>query len=226
MPSLDCLAAIKSPQGWISTARSSSSAAKTTAFIGSITSDLQSGHKTYHCVAFQYLYTTPLETSSSNHPCATKCWSKFLQNHPRASRAINIAPILSPPPLSKSSFSNLHSRKRIDLIRRLTRPHASPEFHYNVNYAPQALHAPLAAHWRHLLTSSTTSTLVARLLMSPTDIIIQLVPSQLAYVSLCWPLTVDLTGRWPLTLTRVDFLQSRCSLPSFLRRFHFCIFCF
>ena len=199
MPSPDCPVAIRGPQGWISTARSSSSAAKTTAFIGSITSDLQSGHKTYHCVAFQSLNTTPLETSSSNHPRATKRWSKFLQNHPRA---INIAPILSPPPLSKSSFSNLHSRKRIGLIGHLTRPHALLEFHYNVNYAPQALHAPLAAHWHHLLTSSTTSALVARLLMSPTDIIIQLVPSQLAYVSLCWPLTVDLTGRWPLTLTQ------------------------
>ena len=134
------------PQGWISAARSSSSAAKITAFIGSITSDIRLGHKTYHYVAFQSLYTTPPETSSSNHPRATMRRSKFLQNHPRASHAINIAPILSPSPLSELSFFNLHIWKRIGLIRHFTPPHAPPEFHCNVSYAPHALHVPLAAH--------------------------------------------------------------------------------
>ena len=121
MPSPDCLATIRGSQGWISAARSSSSAAKTTAIIGSITSDLRLGHKTYHCVAFQSLYTNMPETSSSDHPHAATRRSKFLQNHPRASRALNIAPILSPPPLSKSSFSDLHSWKRIGLFGSTTR---------------------------------------------------------------------------------------------------------
>ena len=73
--------------------------------------------------------------------------------------------------------------------------HAPPEFHYNVSYTPHALHTPLAAHWRHLLTSSTTSALVARLLTS----------SSSQYQSACLRqplLTVDLIGRWPLTLTQ------------------------
>ena len=161
MPSLDCPAAIRGPQGWISAARSSSLAVKTTAFIGFIISDLRLGHKTYHCVAFQSLYTDLPETSSSDHPHAATRRSKFLQNHPHTSRAINIALILSPLPLSESSFSDLHSRKRIGLIGCLTRPHTPPEFHCNVSYMPHVLHAPLAAHWRHLLTLSAMLALVA-----------------------------------------------------------------
>ena len=120
MPSPDCPAAVRGPQGWIFATRSSSSTAKTIAIIRSITSYLQLGHKTSHCVAFQSLYTTPPETSSSDHPRSATCRSKFLQNHPRASCAINIAPILSPPLLSESYFFDLHSRKRIGLIGRLT----------------------------------------------------------------------------------------------------------
>ena len=221
MPSPDCPAAIRGPHGWISAARSSSSATKTTAFIGSIISDLQLGHKTYHYVAFQSLYTDPPETSTFDHPCTATCQSKFMQNHPRASRAINIALILLPPPLSESSFSDLHSWKRTGLIGCLACPHALPKFHCNVNYAPHALHAPLVAYWRHLLMSFATSTLVACLLTSPDDIIIQSVLILLTSASIDLWSGVDC---W--LLPRVDFLQSRCSLPSFLCRFHFCIFCF
>ena len=94
------------PLGWISDARSSSSAVKTIAIIGSITSKLRLGHKKYHYVVFQSLYTTPPETSLSDHPCATMHRSKFLQKHPHATRAINIALILSLLPLSESLKKN------------------------------------------------------------------------------------------------------------------------
>ena len=184
-------ATIRGPQGWISGTRSSSSAAKTTAIIESITSNLRLGHKTYHCVAFQSLYTMPLENSSSNDPRAAMRQSKFLQNHPCASRALNIASIMSPSPLSKSSFSDLYIRKRIGLIRSLTCPHALPEFHCNVSYVPHALHVSPAAHWCHLLMSSATSALVACLLMSSSSqYLVNLLMS--AY----WPLTWPSVDRW------------------------------
>ena len=154
------------------------------------------------------------------------CWSKFLQNHPHASRAINIAPILSPPPLSESSFSNLHSRKRIGLIGRLTCPHTLPEFHCNVNYAPHALHAPLAAHWRHSLTPSVD--VICH--VSPSCLLADVtwwchhpISTQLGYVSLCWLLTVDFDPELtfcspgaPYPVFRIDFIFA----------VHFCIFCF
>ena len=163
------------------------------------------------------------ETSSSDHPHAATRRSKFLQNHPRASRALNIAPILSPPPLSKSSFSDLHSWKRIDLIKIITRPHVPPESHCNVSYALPA------AHWSHLLTSSATSALVALLLMSSSDVIIKWDPVS-AYVSLCWPLTIDLIGRWPLTESELTFCSPGAPYPVFRVDFifavYFCIFCF
>ena len=56
--------------------------------------------------------------------------------------------------------------------------------------------------WRHLLTSS------------PVNLLTSFVDFSL------WRLTLTRFDRW--LLARVNFLQSRCSLPSFSRRFHFC----
>ena len=139
MPSPDCPTAVRGPQSWISAAKSSSSAAKTTTIIGFVTSDLQLGHRTYHRVAFQSLYTTSPETFSSDHPHATTRRSNLQQNLPRAS--CTISSILSLLPLSESSFSNLHSWKRIGLIGCFTCPHAPLEILCNISYAPHALHA-------------------------------------------------------------------------------------
>ena len=80
MSSPDYSATIRGPQGWISTTGSSLSSTKTTAFVRSLTSDLQLGHKKYYRVYLQPLYTTPPESSPFDHPHATMCQSKFRQN--------------------------------------------------------------------------------------------------------------------------------------------------
>ena len=77
VPSLDYSTAIKGPQGWIFAARSSFSATKTTAIVGSITSDLQLQHETYHRVYCQPIYSTQLETSTSELP-------RTLMRHPKS----------------------------------------------------------------------------------------------------------------------------------------------
>ena len=81
MSSPDYSATIRGPQGWISTTGSSLSSTKTTAFVRSLTSDLQLGHKKYYRVYLQPLYTTPPESSPFDHPPATMCQSKFRQNY-------------------------------------------------------------------------------------------------------------------------------------------------
>ena len=78
------------------------------AIIESVTSNFRLGHKTHHRVAFQSLYTTLSEKSSSDHPRAATCRTKFRPNFPRASRSTRVAPTLFLPPPSDSSFSDLH----------------------------------------------------------------------------------------------------------------------
>ena len=124
MPSPDCSTAVRGAQGWILTAKSSITATKITAFVRSSTKDLRLGHKIYHRVDFQSIYTTSSESSSSDLPCAATRWSKIRQFVTRASHAFSIAPIISRPPSSESSFFNLHHRKRIAFIRLTTHSHA------------------------------------------------------------------------------------------------------
>ena len=80
MPSPDCFVIVSSFRGWISTARSSLFATKTTASIGSFTSNLQLGHKTYHCVDLPPIYSTSLKSSLSDHSCTSMRRSKFQRN--------------------------------------------------------------------------------------------------------------------------------------------------
>ena len=147
MPSFDCSTAIRGAQGWICTARSLNTATKITAFVGSSTSDLRLTHKTYHRVDFQPIYTTPLESSSSDPTRAAMHRSKIWQFFHALLRAVNIALIISLLPSSEYSFSDLHRRKRIGLIGLSTR---RPKIRRRLNHA---LHASLG----HLLTSSMTS---------------------------------------------------------------------
>ena len=78
--------------------------------------------------------------------------------------------------------------------------------------APMRFHALSRARFLLLTSALVTSSLPRHLLTS--------LPRHLLTSSLTRTLTsVDFDLR--LTLT-VDFLQSRCSLPSFSRRFHFC----
>ena len=86
----------------------SSVATQTTTIIGSVTSDLRLGHKIYHHVAFQSLYTTSLETSSFDHPCITMCWSKFRQNLPCVSCATEVVSILLLPPGLLHTLHQVH----------------------------------------------------------------------------------------------------------------------
>ena len=172
---------------------------------------------TYYHVAFQSFYTTPPETSSSD-PSTRR--SKFRQNLPCSLSAISIAPILSPQPLLEFSSSIYIVGKESassDVSRAVTR-----SLKVSTTLATRHTRRP-ATYWHYLLTSSAASALVARLLTSPTDVIIQSTPSQLASASVDlvhWLLTWPCIDRW--LWLRVDLLQSRCSLPNFSRRFHFC----
>ena len=224
MPSPDCPTAVRGPQGWISIVRSSSFTAKITAIIGSITSDLRLRHKTYHCVAFQSIYTMLPETSLFDHPRVAIRRSKFQQNHPRALPTISIAPILSPSPLSELSFSDLHSRKIISHIGCLMCPHTPPKIHCNISYASHALHAPPCCpltslvdvichispsysladvtYWCHHLVN-TQSTLTSAFVDS-------------------WPLTWQGIDRW--LWHRVDFCSPGAPYPVFRVDFIFAVY--
>ena len=96
---------------------------KTTDFIRSLTYDLQLRHKSYQRVDRQTICSTPPESSTSDHSCATTLQSKFRQNLPRASCATRVPSILLLLPLLESSFSNLQLGKELaslDLPRTLT----------------------------------------------------------------------------------------------------------
>ena len=85
------------------------------------------------------------------------------------------------------------------------------------SYAAQRSSASITCltHWPlFLLTSSVTSLSPCHLGLTSSSI-------------LCWrhpphQLTSLLTDRWSVLTLTVDFLQSKCFLPNFLRRFHFC----
>ena len=101
---------------------SSSSVAKTTCIIGSVTFDLRLGHKIYHRVDFH----RSTHSRRKNPPLTINVPVKVWQIIPRASRATRVAPILLPLTPLKSSFSDLHFRERIGFIGRSTHPHAPP----------------------------------------------------------------------------------------------------
>ena len=122
----------------------------------------------------------------------------------------------------RSSFEDLPARGNLTIIGAATRPHALPEnsakdltrsTHLHApSLAPTRVHALSRARFLLLTSALVTSSLPRHLLTS--------LPRHLLTSSLTRTLTsVDFDLR--LTLT-VDFLQSRCSLPSFSRRFHFC----
>ena len=150
MPSPNCSAAVRGPQGWISTARSSSSVTKTTAIIGFVTFDLRLGGKTYHRVDFQSLYKLPLETSTSDHPCTGQSFGKefyaphappgYLRSCCRQHHKNLLSPIciIGKESASSDSPRALTCRPKLQLI-----------------HAPHTLHTPLG----YLLTSFLTSSL-------------------------------------------------------------------
>ena len=220
MPSPDCSTAVRGAQGWIFTARNLITATKITTSIGSSTWDLRLGHKTYHLVDFQSIYTTPPESSSSDPPCQ----SKIQQFVPRVSRAFNITPIISLSSLSKSSFSNLHHWKRIGLIRLSTRSHSLLK--NSTTLSTRLTRRRPYCCWRHLWRHSATSTLadvifqvaIGVILMS-SSLMLTSSPNQLVDV-IRWPLTLTRFDRW--LFAKVDFLPSRFSLSSFSHRFHLC----
>ena len=89
---------------------------KNPTIIGSVTSDLRIGHKIYHHVAFQSLYTTSLETSLFDHPHIAMCWSKFRQNLPCASYVTEVASILLLPPGLLHTLHQVHVPHKPSLL--------------------------------------------------------------------------------------------------------------
>ena len=142
----------------------------------------------------------------------------------------------------RSSCADLQNRESLNAVEDHTRPHTplkvsvrlitrstrlqAPLRAYTCRHAPPSastrLHAPVSPtnvslRWRHLpchlLTSSATASV---------DVIVDQDVDQT--VDLRWLdrwlwLYVDF-DLWLFAI--VDFLQSKCSLPSFSRRFHFC----
>ena len=205
MPSPDYPVAVRGPQGWISTARNSSSTAKTTAIIGFVTYDLWLGHKTYHHVDFQSLYTSLPETSTSDHPRAGQSFGKeFHVPHvpPRHLRSCCRRHHKNCPSpiyiIGKESASSdcPHAFTRCPKLRRRWSTRLTRSTRHWVTCWHHLWRHPceVSPSWRHLLTSAPPHLLTS---------------------------FVDFSfDGWILNI--VDFLQSKCSLPNFLRRFHFC----
>ena len=125
-----------------------------------------------------------------------------------------LAPIVFLQVPLRSSPNDLTARGNLTIIGAATRPHAPPENSAQDLTRSTCLHAPPGSSTRpHALSR-------ARFLLLTSALVTSSLPRHLLTSSLTRTLTsVDFDLR--LTLT-VDFLQSRCSLPSFSRRFHFC----
>ena len=77
----NCSAAVRGPQDWISTARSTLSTAKDHCLLESVHCELRLRHQKYHFVDLKSIYSTPLESSLSDYSCATMHQSKFRRRY-------------------------------------------------------------------------------------------------------------------------------------------------
>lgn len=93
----------------------------TFASVKSFTSELQLGHKKFHHVDCQPLYTMPPKHHHLIIHAPSRTSQSFSKILPRASRATRVALIQSLPSLLTSSFFDLHRQQRIDLIEHVTR---------------------------------------------------------------------------------------------------------
>ena len=201
-------------------ARSLITATKITTSVGSSTSDLQLRHKTYHHVDFQAIYTKPLGSSSSNHPCIATRRSKIQQLfHVPHAPSLLLRSTHSMPP-SKSSFFNLHHRRRIGLIGLPTRPHTPTKSPARIESRASHATGHLWCHrWRHHYTSASMPALADVFNLRHLADIIVVVDHWLWL----WLLIVDFFSELtfcspgaPCLVFCVDFIFA----------VHFCIFCF
>ena len=192
MPSSDCSIVVRGTQGWISTTKSSIFATKTIASVGSVTSDLQLGHKTYHCVDFQLLYTTSLESSSSNHSRAGQSFDKFFH-------APHVPSVLL--------WSHRYHRHQncLSLIYIVGKESTSSDglcaawIFNNIIYVPCTLHAP-----PYCLLASSVSSLCH---VSLSCVIRHVITQSSTYIILLTSLPLT---RWPMPMTLtliVDFSE-------------------
>ena len=188
-------------------------------------------------VAFCRWTSDVIQPSSLGSGPATTVVKEFHTAQTIATRitATNIAPITVLKLPQRSSCADLQNRESLNavgdhtrphapfkvsvrLITRSTRRHAPPGSATHLHTSPRAstrLHvlvfpADVSPRWRHLPRHLPTSSAT-----SSSDVICHIICWRHRWV---WPLT--LTEGW--LFARVDFLQSRWSLPNFSRRFHFC----
>ena len=218
MSSLDYSTAIRGPQGWISTTRSSLSSTKTTAFVGSLTSDLQLGHKKYYRVYLQPLYITPPESSPFDHPHDTMRQLKFRQNSSThltchkgcsnlvAAITVGIVFLLPTSSIKNRPHRTSYAPSCADVIW-----HITPSWRHR-----HVLSLLFTSRWCHLLTSTPHQPLMSSCLHHPLTCRVN------CRCHWLWLLTLTGVDHW--LFDKFDFLQSKCSLASFSHRFHFCIF--
>ena len=240
MPYLDYSTAFRGAQDWIFTARSSITATKITASVGSSTSDLQLGHKTYHRVDFQLIYTMPPESSSSDTPHTGKWFGSFFHVPLvllQSSHHCHYQNLLSPIYIIRKESASSNSPRTLTCRKRIL----------HVVYAPHTLHTPPPLL---LLTSSVMSLCHVSPSWCHLPIVIDVICWH--HLFFCWyhcpvsllmsyvdlpPLTVDFRC-WLLILTRFDgwlLLELTFVVQVFLAQFfridfvfaiRFCIFCF